>query len=45
LIGLSDQLEEANAKRIDYVAQLATLRKSTVPALMKDLGFKPVTYA
>jgi hypothetical protein len=45
LIGLSDQLEEANAKRIAYVAQLAALRKSTVPALMKELGLKPTTYA
>lgn len=45
LIALSDQLEEANAERITYVAQLATLRKTTVPALMKELGLKPAAYA
>lgn len=45
LIALSDQLEEANAKRIEYVAQFAALRKTTVPALMNELGLKPVAYA
>lgn len=45
LIALSDQLEEANAKRIEYVAQLAALRKTTVPALMNELGLKPAAYA
>ena len=45
LIGLSDQLEEANAKRIEYVAHLAALRKTTVTTLMKELGLKPATYA
>ena len=38
LIKFSDYLEEANAKRIKYLAQLATLRKTTVPALMQELG-------
>lgn len=45
LIARSDYLEEANVKRIEYLAQLATLRKTTVPALMNELGLKPTTYA
>lgn len=28
---------------IEYVAQLAALRKTTVPALLKELGLKPVS--
>jgi N-acetylmuramoyl-L-alanine amidase len=44
LISLSDQLEEANVKRIEYLAQLAVLRKTTVPALIQELGLKPVTH-
>ena len=35
-----DYLEEANAKRTEYLAQLATLRKKTAPALMQELGLK-----
>jgi len=45
LIGLSDYLEEANVKRIEAIAQLAALRKTTVPSLMMALGLKPATYA
>ena len=45
LIALSDQIEEANAKRIEYLAELARVRQTTIPALMKELGLKPVAYA
>jgi len=45
LIALSDQIEQANAKRIGYVAELAAVRKTTLPALIKELGLKPVAYA
>jgi hypothetical protein len=45
LIALSDQLEEANAKRIAYVAELADVHQTTVPGLMHELGLKPVTDA
>jgi hypothetical protein len=45
LIALSDYLEEANVKRIESLAQLAALRKTTVPALMQALGLKPATHA
>jgi hypothetical protein len=44
LIALSDQVEEANARRIEYIAELADLRQTTVPALMSELGLKPVSY-
>ncbi|MFN8492312.1 MAG: hypothetical protein U0350_32225 [Caldilineaceae bacterium] len=45
LIALSNQIEEANVKRIKYVAQLAQVRKTTIPVIMKELGLKPATYA
>lgn len=45
LIELSDRIEEANAERIAYVAELADIRRTTLPALMKELGLKAATYA
>ena len=45
LIALSDAIETANVQRIEYVAELARLRNTTVPAVMQALGLKPVTYA
>lgn len=45
LITLSDQLEEANAKRIKYVAELARLRNISLPLLMKQPGLKPASHA
>jgi uncharacterized protein (DUF1778 family) len=36
LIAISDRIEEANAARIEYVAELARLRSTTLPALMKE---------
>jgi len=41
LIALSDRIEEANARRIGYVAELADLRKTTLPELMDELGIAP----
>jgi hypothetical protein len=38
LIALSDQIEEINARRMKAVAELARLRKMTVPVLMETLG-------
>ena len=38
LIALSDQIEEANARRMEAVAELARVRKTTVPALVENLG-------
>ena len=38
LVALSDEIEEANARRMKAVAELARLRKTTVPALVETLG-------
>ncbi len=38
LIALSDQIEEANVRRLKAVAELAHLRKTTVPQLVETLG-------
>lgn len=45
LIDFSDQIEEANVTRIAYVAELAEIHQTTLPAMMKKLGLKPVAYA
>lgn len=45
LIALSDRIEEANAQRIAFVAELADLRQTTLPALMDELGLKPAVYS
>lgn len=45
LIMLTDQIEEANVQRIKYVAELARLQNTTLPALMRQLGLKPTTHA
>lgn len=45
LISISDRIEEVNVKRIQYVAELAEAQHTTLPALMKKLGLKPVAYA
>ncbi len=45
LIALSDQIEEANAKRIKYLAELADIRNMTLPVLMNELNLKPVSMA
>ena len=43
LIAFSDQIEEANVQRMTDVAALAQLRKTTIPTLMRELGFQPVS--
>jgi len=43
LIQLSDQIEEAHARRIGYLAQLATLRGVSLESLMAELGIGPVS--
>lgn len=44
LIALSDQMEEMNVQRMESVSQLARLRKTSVDALMEDLGIKSSLY-
>ncbi len=41
LIALSDQIEEANVRRMEAVAELARVRKVTVPELISTLGLTP----
>lgn len=45
LVALSDQIEEANARRMKAVAELARLRKTTVPALVESLGLSSSAHA
>jgi hypothetical protein len=41
LVALSDEIEEANTRRMKAVAELARLRETSVPALMETLGLSP----
>jgi hypothetical protein len=41
IIGLSDQLEAANAQRMTLLVELARLRNTSLPALMAELGLRP----
>lgn len=45
LVALSDEIEEANARRMKAVAELARLRKTTVPALVETLGLSSSAHA
>jgi hypothetical protein len=44
LIALSDQIEEANARRIGLLIELARLRQTSLEALMEQLGIKAPDY-
>ena len=44
LIALSDRLEEANAQRIGYLAELARVRHTTLDAVMSELGLMPAPH-
>lgn len=41
LLRLSDQVEALTAQRVEYMAQLAILRKTSLTALMAELEIKP----
>lgn len=41
LIGLTDGLESANAKRMEALMKLAALRRTTVDALLEEFGLRP----
>jgi hypothetical protein len=41
LISLSDQVEQANARRIANLIELARLRNSTLERVMQELGIHP----
>lgn len=44
LLQLTNQVEELDVERVGYLAELARLRKTTLPALMEDLGLEPPPY-
>lgn len=41
LIDLTDQIEDLDVKRIEYLAQLAQLRKRSLSEVMQDLNIQP----
>ncbi len=45
LRGLSDRFEEIEAHRAERLAELAGLRKTTLPDLMRELGIRPTANA
>ncbi|WP_026369952.1 hypothetical protein [Kallotenue papyrolyticum] len=45
LCELTDQLEKLEAERVAALAELARLRQTTIPELMRSLGIQPPTYA
>lgn len=44
LIVLANAVEAANVNRIELLIELARLRHTTLPALMDELGIKPVDH-
>jgi hypothetical protein len=45
LLELTAQVEAREAKRIEDMAELARLRRTTLTSLMKELGIHPPSYA
>jgi hypothetical protein len=45
LIQLSNQIEQLGVQRLEALANLAQLRRVSLPELMEILGIQPVTYA
>lgn len=44
LIGITDRIELANARRIESLVELALLRNTTVDSLMDEFGLRPAAY-
>ena len=44
LLRLTDQIENLEARRIEYLAELARLRQASLTELMDDLGIRPPAY-
>jgi hypothetical protein len=44
LIEISDQIEQANAHRIQYLIELASLRGTSLKAVMQELGIEAPAY-
>lgn len=45
LVGLTDEIESANARRMEALAELARLRRVSLRALMAQLGLTPRDHA
>ncbi|MBI3922993.1 MAG: STAS/SEC14 domain-containing protein [Armatimonadetes bacterium] len=45
LLRLGEQVETLEAQRVERLAELAQLRKTTLPALMQSLGIRTPEYA
>jgi hypothetical protein len=45
LIAISDHIEDLDARRAERLAELARVRKMSLPALMEQLGIKALPYA
>lgn len=45
LLKLSDEIEQLDAERVGALSELASLRGTTLAALMHSLGIQPPTYA
>ena len=45
LLRLTDQVEQLEAQRVEYLAELARLRRTTLTALMQALGISAPTHA
>jgi hypothetical protein len=45
LLSLTDQVEMLDAKRVEYLVELARIRKVPLTVLMDELGIQPPAYA
>ncbi len=45
LLDLIDRIEHSDAERMQYLAQLAHLRQTSLTALMNELGIETPSYA
>lgn len=45
LLQLTDQIENIEARQMEHLAELARLRQTSLPALMKTLGIRTPAYA
>jgi hypothetical protein len=45
LLRLTQQVEKLEARRVEYLAELACLRGTSLTALMENLGIRPPAYA
>jgi len=45
LVRITDRIENLEARRMEYLSELARLRKISLVDLMEDLGIRPPAYA